>query len=309
LPRAEALFGKYDPALRGMMNIVKAYAILSTMWFIFSALAGLLYTGESLLQRHFLRKQKDAWAFSFFYSLVGTVVSFPFMLASPVVPHSVGPWLVTLLVGLLIVGNNLLLLKAANHVEASVIGTLFKLKFVWIFALSIVLLGSTFAWAKLWGVMLTIAAGLVILHRFKRPKDNAGVSYVLMATVLNALVIIASKYLLRYFNAPSLTFFASFLPALLLNFILMPKAVVRIKSMFAMDWKVVFGICALGAMTNLVLNQALSLHDPTSVIIISEVFLVLVLAGEHIVLKEKERLWIKLCSIVLAVAGAILMQL
>lgn len=279
------------------------------MWFIFSALAGVLYTSESLLQRHFLRKQKDAWAFSFFYSLVGTIISFPFMLASPVLPHSIWPWLGALLVGLLIVGNNLLLFKAANHIEASMIGTLFKLKFVWIFILSILLLGDTFEWTKLGGVVLTILAGLVIIHRFKRPTLNSGASFVLMATVFNALIIIASKYLLDYFNVPSLTFFASFLPALLLNFILMPRASLRIKRMFVMDGKVVFGICAIGAIANLVLNQALSLHDPTSVIIISEVFLVLILAGEHIVLKEKERLWIKLASIVLAISGAILMQL
>jgi drug/metabolite transporter (DMT)-like permease len=279
------------------------------MWFIFSALAGLLYTGEGLLQRHFLRKQKDAWAFSFFYSLVGVIVSFPFMLASPVVPNTVGPWLGALLVGLLIVGNNLLLFKAANHIEASIIGTLFKLKFVWIFVLSIILLGNAFEWSKLAGVVLTVAAGLVIMHRFKRLTPNAGVSFVLMATVLNALIIIAAKYLLDYFNAPSLTFFAFFLPALILNFILMPNAKLRIGKMFTADRKVVFAICAVGAAANLALNQALSLHDPTSVIIISEVFLVLILAGEHLVLKEKERLWIKLGSIVLAIAGAIMIQL
>ncbi len=279
------------------------------MWFLFSSLAGILYTAEGLLQRHFLRQQKDAWAFSFFYSLVGAIVSFPFMLASPVLPTSIGPWLGALLVGLLIVGNNLLLFKAANHIEASIIGTLFKLKFVWIFGLSIIFLGSAFEWTKLGGVILTIAAGLLILHQFKRPKDNMGVSLVLLATVFNALLIIASKYLLDYFNAPSLTFFASFLPALLLNFILMPRATSRIRGMFKADWKVVFGICAVGAVANLALNQALSLHDATSVMIISEVFLVLVLAGEHLVLKEKEQLWVKLGSIVLAVAGAILILL
>lgn len=228
------------------------------------------------------------------------------MLASPVLPTSIWPWLGALLVGLLIVGNNLLLFKATNHIEASVIGTLSKLKFVWIFALSIVLLGSAFEWTKLGGVVLTIAAGLIIMHRFKRPTDGAGVSLVLTATVLNALVIIAAKYLLDYFNAPSLTFFVFFLPALLLNFILMPRASSRIRSMFKADWKVVFGICAVGAVANLALNQALSLNDATSVMIISEVFLVLVLAGEHLVLKEKEQLWAKLGSIVLAVAGAIM---
>lgn len=279
------------------------------MWFIFSALAGLLYTGEGLLQRHFLRKQKDAWAFSFYYSLVGTAVSLPFMLASPVLPRTVGPWIGALLVGLLIVGNNLLLFKAANHINASVIGTLLKLKFVWIFALSILLLGTAFEWTKFAGVVLTIAAGLIIIHRFRRPTPGSGVLLVLVATVLNALVIIASKYLLDYFNVPSLTFFATFLPALLLNFILMPKATSRIKGMFKADWKTVFGICAVGSAANLALNQALSLHDATSVIIISEVFLVLVLAGEHLVLKEKEQLWIKLGSVVLAIAGAAMILL
>jgi len=279
------------------------------MWFIFSALAGLLYTGEGLLQRYFLRKQKDAWAFSFFYSLVGTIVSFPFMLASPVLPTTIWPWLGALLVGLLIVGNNLLLFKAANHIEASISGALFKLKYVWIFLLSIVILGTAFEWTKLMGVILTISAGLIIMHTFKRPKDTTGISLVLLATLFNALIIIASKYLLDYFNAPSLTFFASFLPALLLNFMLMPRATSRIKGMFKADWKVVFGICAVGAAANLALNQALSLHDATSVIIISEVFLVLILAGEHLVLKEKEQLWVKLGSILLAVGGAVMILL
>lgn len=279
------------------------------MWFIFSALAGLLYTAEGLLQRHFLRQQKDAWAFSFFYSLVGAIVSFPFMLASPVVPYSVVPWLGALFVGLLIVGNNLLLFKAANHMEASLIGTLFKLKLVWLFGLSILLLGSPFEWTKLAGVVLTVVAGLIIMHRFRRSGSSTGIYLVLGATILNALLIVVIKYLLEYFNPASLTFFVSFLPALLLNFVLMPRASSRIKSMFTSDWKVVFGICAVGAVANFVLNLALSLNDPTSVMVISEVFLVLILAGEHIWLKEKEQLWIKLGSIVLAVAGAILIQL
>ena len=70
-----------------------------------------------------------------------------------------------------------------------------------------------------------------------------------------------------------------------------------------------FGICAVGAVANLVLNLALSLNDATSVMVVSEVFLVLILAGEHILLKEKEQLWVKFGSIALAVAGAIIIQL
>lgn len=279
------------------------------MWFLFSSLAGMLYTAEGLLQRHFLRKQKDAWAFSFFYSLVGTIVSLPFMLANPKVPDTPLPWLMAIVLGLLIVGNNLLLFKAANHIEASLSGTLLKLKFVWIFALSVLLLGYAFTFGKLFGVVLTIAAGVILMRRFRKPESSYGITLVLLATIFNALAIIASKYLLDYFNAPSLTFFATFLPALVLNFMLMPRAAQRIGSMFKADWKVVFGICAVGALANLALNVALSLHEPTGVIVVSEVFLIMVLAGEHLFLKEKEHPWVKLASILLAVLGAIFIQL
>jgi drug/metabolite transporter (DMT)-like permease len=92
-------------------------------------------------------------------------------------------------------------------------------------------------------------------------------------------------------------------------FLLMPNAVPRIKKMFSEDLPLVFAACAAGAFLNLTLNAALSLHDAASVLVISEVFLVLVLVGEHTVLKEREQTWVKLVSIVLAIAGAILVDI
>jgi drug/metabolite transporter (DMT)-like permease len=279
------------------------------MWFLFSVLAGALYTGEVLILRYLLRQQKDAWAFSFFYSLVGTVICLPFMLSAPVIPADAGVWVLALLVGLLIVGHNLLIFKASNFLEASLIGTLSKLRLVWVFILGVTLLQDPFNWQKLAGTLLAIIAGLVIMHNFKRPRSTTGVSLVLWATFLNAAVIILSKYLLGSFNAVSLTFFATFLPAVIFNFILMPRAIPRIKKLFKEDWRLVLLACALGSLANLALNQALSLHDASSVLVIGEAFLVLVLVGEHIWLKEKEYLWVKLLSVALAVAGAILMQI
>lgn len=278
------------------------------MWFLFAALAGTLYTGEILLQRFLLRSQKDAWAFSFFYSLVGTVIALPLMLANPEVPGSIGPWLLAGVIGVLIVCHNLLIFKASHYLEASLVGALAKLRLVWIFALGILVLGTTFFWSQLFGILLAILAGLVIIHRFQRPESMTGVALVISSTVFAALIIILTKHLLGPFNVVSLTFFATFLPATVLNFILMPRAGSRIVALFRDDWRVVLLTCSFGAVANLALNQALSLHDASSVVIISEVFLVLVLAGEHILLKEQEQLWIKLLSIVLAIAGAVLIQ-
>lgn len=136
-----------------------------------------------------------------------------------------------------------------------------------------------------------------------------GIILVLLSTVFAALIIILTKYLLNSFNTVSLTFFATFLPAMILNFILMPKATSRIKALFRDDWRIVLITCGIGTFANLALNQALSLQDASSVVIISEVFLILVLVGEHIILKEKDQLWVKLLSIVLAITGAILIQI
>lgn len=278
------------------------------MWFAFAALAGVLYTVEGLLQRFLLRAQKDAWAFSFFYSFVGAVITFPLMLSNPQVPSEVGPWLLALLIGALIVCHNLLIFKATHFIEASLLGALGKLRLVWIFALGIVFLGAAFSWLQLLGTILVILAGLVIVHKFRRPKSMTGVVLVLASTIFAALIIILTKYLLDSFNTVSLTFFATFLPAAILNFALMPRASSRIKTLFKDDWRIVLLTCSFGTLANLALNQALSLQDASSVVIISEVFLILVLVGEHILLKEKEQLWIKAVSVALAISGAILIQ-
>jgi drug/metabolite transporter (DMT)-like permease len=260
-----------------------------------------------------LRQQKDAWAYSFFFSLIGAMVSLPLMLSAPVLPRNSGIWVMVVLVGGLIVGHNWLLFKASNYLEASIVGALLKLRLVWVFILSTVLLHDMLSWQKAAGTALTIVAGLVIVRSYKGAKSRQGVALVLYATIFNALIIIliiiSTKYLLGSFNVVSLTFFVSFLPAVILNFLLMPQAVARISKLFREDWLIVAVACSLGALANLALNQALSLHDASSVLVINEAFLVVVLAGEHIVLRERQYLWLKLVSLTLAIAGAILIQI
>jgi drug/metabolite transporter (DMT)-like permease len=279
------------------------------MWLIFSLLAGALYTGESLIQRFVLRQQKDAWAFAFFYGLIGTVVAFPFMIVAPKIPTQPHIWLLVLLMGLLVVGNNLLLFRSSNFIEASLTGALMKLRLVWIFIFSLLFMSDVFSWLKLLGTLFAIAAGVIIIHNFKKPRSTTGILLVLGATVFNATIIVLSKYLLESFNVASMTFFAIYLPATIMMFFITPRVLSRVKKMFREDKKAVIIACALGALTNLALNAALSLHDATSVIVINEVFLVIVLAGEHIFLKEKEQPWIKLVSVSLAIIGAVLIEM
>lgn len=279
------------------------------MWLLFAVLSGGFFTASSLLQRYHLRRQKDVWTFAFYFSLIGTAISLPFMLASPKLPAQPEPWLLTAVIGLLIVGNNLLLFKASGMIEASLVNALMKLRLAWVFLFGILLLHVPFSWQKMGGTVLAMIAGWVILHKFKKPGSATGTTFILGASLFNAAIIILLKYLLGSFNAVSLTFFASFLPATIIIFIAMPQAVTRIKGLFKDDWRIVFLTCGLGTFANLSMNAALSMHDATSVVVINETFLVLVLVGEHIYLKERELVWFKLLSVILAVAGAILIEI
>ncbi len=279
------------------------------MWLFFAFLSGVMFTGESLISRHVLRGGKDAWAFSFYFSLIGAIVSFPFMLANPKIPHTLTPWLLAALVGILIVCNNLLMFKTFNYLEASLSGALLKFKLVWIFMLSVIFLGTPFSWDKLLGTLLATSAGVVIIHNIRRPKSLTGVAYVVSATLFNAAVIILFKYLLTYFSPASLTFYPTFLLPALINLALMPNARARIKRIYKEDGKMLTFACALGAFANLALNKSLSLGEATSVLVIIEAFLVVTLVGEHIFLKEKEQVWVKIAAVALATAGAILIRL
>jgi hypothetical protein len=56
------------------------------------------------------------------------------------------------------------------------------------------------------------------------------------------------------------------------------------------------------------LNKGLSLGEPTAIAVVTEAFLIVTLIGEHVILKEKELVWVKATAVVFATAGAIIMQ-
>jgi drug/metabolite transporter (DMT)-like permease len=279
------------------------------MWLFLALLTGFLYTAEELTKRYVLRAQIDTWAFSFFYSFIGSVVTLPFLILSFRVSNSVSDWLIAIVISACIVANNWLFFTASGKLEASLVGSVMKLRLVWIFLLGLIVLHEPFSWTKLLGTLLTVGAGLVIIQGFRRPKSSRGVMLAVAATSFNGAVIILAKQLLGTFSAISLTFFAFFLTPLIMNYVLMPHASARIRQLSSAGLKGIILTCALGALANLTLIGALSLADATSTVVFTEACLILILVGEHIFLKEREYVWVKVVSVILALSGALLIQL
>lgn len=278
------------------------------MWFSFAILSGLFYTGSQLISRHVLKGGKDSWAFSFYFSFVGAIVSFPFMLMDLKLPHSIGLYAVMLFTGFFIVGHNYLIFKAQNYLEPSLQGAILKFRLVWVFALGVILLSESITAYKVIGTILAFLAGVVVVGKFGKRNYLKGITLVIFSTILYSSLIILNKYLLEDFNAASLTFFIFFFPTII-NYIVMPQRQSRITSLSKSDFKFVILSCIFGAFANLAMNEALDLGEASKVLVIIESFLIVILAGEKIFLKEKGSFLTKLIAVGLATAGGILIRI
>ncbi len=278
------------------------------MWWVFALFSGVFYTIQGLITRHVLKGNKDAWAFSFYFSAIGAIVSFPFFLHNSKVAPSYPFWLVMLLVGVLIVVQNLLNFKSSNHLPASVGGAMTKFRLVWVFILGVVVLNEMLTWQKALGTFFAVLAGTIMLKKADKLGSIKGFVLVFASTIFYAVVIILYKYLFLAFNSQSLTFFIFLFPAII-NVLIMPNSVKRIYQLVKTDGVPVFIACGLGAFANLAMNYALSIGEASRVLVIIESFLVVTLFGEHLVLRERNHVLLKFGAVVLAVIGAILIRL
>ncbi len=277
------------------------------MWLLYVILSGVFYTAQGLLTRHILKGEKDSWAFSFYFSFIGAVVSFPFMLVSPHLPSSISGWILGICISLLIVAHNFFNFRASNTLEASIVGAVTKFRLIWVFILGIIFLHEAFTFAKTLGILFTILAGWLIVKKFKSIHQSKGILYTFISTIIYAVIIVLYKYLFTFFNVTSATFFIVFLFPAIINIIIMPRFKERVIKIMRHDGKFVLLATGLGGFANLAINQSLSLGEVSRVTVINEAFLISVLIFEHLLLKERSNMKTKLIAVILAVVGAILM--
>lgn len=278
------------------------------MWLAYSLASGFFYTTSNLLTRYLLKGDKDSWAFSFWFSLIGTLVSLPFMLLDPKYSNKIEVWIVLILVGVLIVIQNLLVFKSTNTLSPSIQGAILKFRLVWVLLFGIIFLSEATNNYKFLGTLLTLLAGLIIIRKIRGKAEMLGVAEAFVSTVFYAIVITINSRLLKDFSPATLTFFIFLFPAII-NILVMPKGKSRVTKIFQWQPSIILFSTTLSALANLALHYALALEEQSKVIIITEVFLIITLATEHLVLKEKGNLFTKLIAILLALSGAILIKL
>ena len=274
---------------------------------MFSIISGTFFAFSSLLARKVLKGKKDAWAYSFWFSLIGTIISFFAILFDYRGSSNLPLWALLFFIGILIVVHNLLNFTASHYLEASIKGSITKFRLIWTFLIGVIFLHDELTLLKLAGTIFTVLAGLLVVFKYKKLKLSRGILFAFVATIIFSTVIALYKVVLQEFNPATLTFFVFLIPTVI-NFIIMPNSTTRIRKFFLEEWRLLIPAATLAAFANLSMNFALAQGEISRVSVIIEAFLVVTLIGEHFILKEKKNWLIKLIAVILAVIGAVLIK-
>jgi drug/metabolite transporter (DMT)-like permease len=159
---------------------------------------------------------------------------------------------------------------------------------------------------KIVGMIIIFSASLLIIDYSKWKVSRKGIILIILATITSTIYAILLKKVIGMSGILSLTFLACLIPAII-NAVIIPDFFNRAKKEFS-NIKMLLIIAAVGVVANLAMIKALSYDVLSGVYFIMDASLVLIIFGEHFILKEKERLPWKIAAVILAIVGAILLQ-
>ena len=278
------------------------------MWFTYAILASLFFVGSETIQRYLLKGNKDFWAYSFWFSAFGALINLPFMLSDFEAPSEISFWLLVAWLGPLITLHNFLNFSSVKYLSPSFKSAISKFRLIWTFIFGVMFLSEIVTLGKITGAGLTVMAGLLVIGTIRGTENSKGILPIFSSTILYAIGTTIVSTLLKDSNPATITFFVFFLPATM-NFILMPNAFSRTLKIIKQYRYLLILSTVTAAFGNLLMNYALKSGAQSDVVIIMEGSLVLLLAAEFFILKEKGSIRLKIAAIILAILGALLVRL
>jgi drug/metabolite transporter (DMT)-like permease len=283
------------------------------MWFILALIAGIFFAINSLMIRYYFKKHHDEWIFSFFFSFGIMLLFLPFFIYYVsnfgVSIKDIYFWIGMLLIGIMLVINNILGFKASKIIGATTQNVVGKLKLLWIIIAGLVIFNEVITIQKIIGMILIICASFLIIDYSNWKASRKGIIFIIVAGIASAIYGVLLKETLLISNIITVSFFACVIPAIF-NALLTPNFFNSAKKVITNKQKVMWiaSICCVGGIANIAMIKALSYDVLAGVYFVMDASLIVIIFGEHFLLKERERLWWKASALVLAIIGAILIH-
>jgi drug/metabolite transporter (DMT)-like permease len=274
------------------------------MWFYYAIASGLFFGINSLVMRYYSKRHKDEGITSFYFSLLSAIIMLPLFLIERQISNTYVFWGGILLLGVIIVVNNLWAFKAAQLLGPSTINTILKLRLLWIVIIGFLFFNEKINWINILGMILILAATILIIDFRNWKTSKKGIILLLLVSIATAIIALFIKKMLGMAGVLSLTFLVFFVAAII-NAMVIPKFIERAIKQFS-SIKLIIVIAILGVLANTALIKALSYDVLASVFFIIDASFIVILFGENIWLKEKERILWKIAAVILAIVGTLL---
>lgn len=280
-------------------------------WLSYAIIALVTFSGYDLLSRHLGVQSKHPRAFGAVYYFTAALVTPILLVVEPIQIPSLSFLTIFLTAcGLFVwILFGRLEYFVHKHVEASILTILIRLGPVITFVLSVFLLGESMTLGKVAGLVLTIAASVIVIgtpsiEMFRKQK---GLSYGIALAIILGVAWTFDKVLSPIYGVVLFTTL-SFLAPALSNALAPPIPWSTLQKELRMgSWKMVvlafFNIIGYGAMM-----KALILGDATNVIPIATATPPLVVLGGVIFLKERTDIGKKALATLLVVLAIYLMR-
>lgn len=278
-------------------------------WFAFALIAAVGFSIYSVLIRITLQDQGDAKIFALLSDLTVALFVLAVSLFDRVfIRLDVRGILLVLAASGLYAGASVLFIWGHQLEEVSRVSLARQLTTVWIFIGGVVILGEALTVPKVAGLMLIIAGGALALGMAQGMKVSKGHLLVLVGTILGGTSSIIGKTIVEDMLSPALYISSTSLLAALWLFIAFPDQNRRImEEKRVQTWRVPAVGFSLGS-TLFLLMKAYQTGDASRVGPIYASSLILTVIAGIIILKEHERIGMKLLGTAITFGGVLLLR-
>ncbi len=268
----------------------------------------LLSVITKILHKYVL-KETNPYAYALITQIISGIIFIPFVLLSKFsFPNSPKAWIILLVAGILWALVALTIFISYKDTEVSIRDPLSQTRLIWALVLGILFLKESVTSLRVIGtIVIFFGISLLLWHperKFGRLSDP-GIRWTFIAAILSALVAIADKFALRYFDVAIYGLLVYIIPSIVLLFFI-KKRTQHVTNLFKKrGFYVILGI-TFSALTYYFTLRTFAVADVTLVYPLLQLGILLTVISGIIFLKEREHLWQKIISAILVLIGTII---
>jgi len=273
-------------------------------WLVLAGLAGLASNGFNITNRTALKNKGDSTAYAWWFELIRSLFFLIVLFYKPLEKLDVQSLLMLSLVSLTELFSVYFFMKMHALSELSISSIISRLRVVWSPLVAWLLLGEHLTTPQYLGIS-AIFLGIAIVTSPKEIRKDKGIKIALIFSFSSALLSTVLKIAGNYASTELIIFSQGIIPLIVMPFV-MKKGLQRILESGKNKFMHNITAGAFNIVSSYLLVEALHRSDASKVVGIYQAMTVLSVLYGIFILKETDKMYLKILGVIIVVVGVIL---